>query len=952
MSSHAPSPPSTAAPPPLRGRRRARSGSAWERGFDCSALRVLIICRGPIRKEAIDVFRAMGMSQIGMLVSELDSIVFEGARAPELRQLPAEHIHFVADYSGADTAERQQRIEEIVGIARRHHYDAIFAGYGFMAEDERLARALERAGLLFIGPSARVSHSGGLKDEAKRTARAVAVSVTPGIDNTAALTLLAKCPDVTTLRALARKRQLSLDAPLAADAAALAQQLLSVALEQGVELFSLDELCAEAERQALALFQRYPDYRLRVKAVGGGGGKGQRVLHAPARAGEAARAAAAVPEAVREVLAEMKAFGPGDNRNVLLELNIENTRHVEIQVIGNGQWCIALGGRDCSVQAHEQKLLELSVTLESLEREADAAERAGRAAEARSMRRERRMLEQMEGEAVRFAAAVGLDSVSTFECIVDAKRHFFMEMNTRIQVEHRVTELCYALEFGNPKDPAESFRVDSLVEAMVLLAAYGDALPKPRRVPCAAAAAEVRLNASNDALAPHAGGVIEYWSPPVPGEIRDDQGISLPNPDSGHFVRYRLSGAYDSNIALLLCDGPDRHALLERMAAILGRMELRGNDLATNLDFHRGLIAWLLGHNPNARPGNGFVPPWLAAVGKLCEAAALLDLEQAWQLLCEERLAAAPAAAREAWAGCLAAKRLLLLRVLRKLFERPHLLAGWLGASHRAFDWRGGRASELQNPLQQLAALHDYLDMAPRQGRPATAQIWDHDQRLLDEGLAFYRDLAQRLGGKRAAGLPYPELARRLAATEAPKRISRALWGELRAAHLGHQCGLELLRAPAALGRAVGFHRLRCRADLSIAVPPDWQDAELQARMRRVLAPPPPQGGDTIVAESGGTCYRSEAPGLPPFIEAGQHFEHGDTLCIIEVMKMFNKVRAPFAGTVREVLLEGDSGVVRKGQTLFSVRPDEPVAPTDPGDQQRQRREYTERLVRRSVLPQ
>ena len=88
----------------------------------------------------------------------------------------------------------------------------------------------------------------------------------------------------------------------------------------------------------------------------------------------------------------------------------------------------------------------------------------------------------MEEEASRFGAAVGLDSVSTFECIVDTDSHFFMEMNTRIQVEHRVSELCYALKFSNPEDASQSFVVNSLVEAMVLLAAHGSKLPKPERV--------------------------------------------------------------------------------------------------------------------------------------------------------------------------------------------------------------------------------------------------------------------------------------------------------------------------------------------------------------------------------------------------------------------------------------------------------------------------------------
>ena len=81
-----------------------------------------------------------------------------------------------------------------------------------------------------------------------------------------------------------------------------------------------------------------------------------------------------------------------------------------------------------------------------------------------------------------------------------------MEMNTRIQVEHRVSELCYALKFSNPDNSGESFTVNSLVEAMVLLAAHGPKLPPPERVLRNNDSLEARMNATNDALQPHAGG--------------------------------------------------------------------------------------------------------------------------------------------------------------------------------------------------------------------------------------------------------------------------------------------------------------------------------------------------------------------------------------------------------------------------------------------------------------
>ena len=184
---------------------------------------------------------------------------------------------------------------------------------------------------------------------------------------------------------------------------------------------------------------QYPNNRVRLKAIGGGGGKGQRIV----ALGDAER----TPELVREILAEVKTTGVGDNKNVLVELNIETTRHQEIQVIGNGDWCITLGGRDCSLQMHEQKLLEVSVTRESLILAAEAAERANQTAATEVLRQDLETLDTMEAEAAVFGSAVGLDSVSTFECIVDRDRHFFMEMNTRIQVEHRVSELCYSMRF-------------------------------------------------------------------------------------------------------------------------------------------------------------------------------------------------------------------------------------------------------------------------------------------------------------------------------------------------------------------------------------------------------------------------------------------------------------------------------------------------------------------------
>ena len=428
-------------------RRLGSSDDAWVRQFDCTHIKPLIICRGPIRKEAMDVFTEMGITDYGILLSEKDSIVYPRAIAPELRVIGDPHrVHRVSDYSGVDKADREARIEEIIQIAKDHGYNAIFAGYGFMAEDETMVASMENAGLNFIGPCSRTVRQAGLKDEAKRTALKAGVSVTPGVDNATALTLLKKHPTVEALSALCNEHGLEGVDLTGQELEDLADRVLGASYKAGIDLYTIDELIETLQESVQGMNDQYPNNRVRLKAIGGGGGKGQRIVER----GDAERTG----ELVKEILQEVKASGVGDNKNVLVELNIESTRHQEIQVIGNGEWCTTLGGRDCSLQMHEQKLLEVSVTRESLIQAADEADAAGLTDHGEVLRADIITLDTMEEEASRFGAAVGLDSVSTFECIVDTDSHFFMEMNTRIQVEHRVSELCYALKFSNPENGA------------------------------------------------------------------------------------------------------------------------------------------------------------------------------------------------------------------------------------------------------------------------------------------------------------------------------------------------------------------------------------------------------------------------------------------------------------------------------------------------------------------
>lgn len=491
-----------------RDRRLGASDSEWVRSFACEDLKPLIVCRGPIRKEAMDVYEEMGITHYGILLSEKDSIVYANALAPELRQLTdSNRVHRVPDYTGASKEERVERIGQIIQIAKDNGYDAIFAGYGFMAEDEEFVAAIENAGLSFMGPNSRTQADAGKKDEAKRTALQVGVSVTPGINNVTARTLVKKHQTREALLALVPAQGLDVDAKVLKDTKLsleeLADAILYASYAKGIDLYSIEELSAQVQVEVANMFTEYPGSRIRLKAIGGGGGKGQRILGAsllntkkPTEA-QVREAAAEAPGLVREVLNEVKANGVGDNKNVLIELNIEQTRHNEIQLLGNGEWCISMGGRDCSLQMHEQKLLEISVTQEGLALAIDKAKAAGRKAEVKALESDLKVLKRMEEDAAKFGAAVGLDSASTFECIVDRDRYYFMEVNTRIQVEHRVSELCYSLKFTNPKDKNDFFIVESLVEAMALLVKHKKRLPKPERIARFAAGAEARLNATD-----------------------------------------------------------------------------------------------------------------------------------------------------------------------------------------------------------------------------------------------------------------------------------------------------------------------------------------------------------------------------------------------------------------------------------------------------------------------
>ena len=169
-------------------------------------------------------------------------------------------------------------------------------------------------------------------------------------------------------------------------------------------------------------------------------------------------------------------------------------------------------------------------------------------------------------------------------------------------------------------------------------------------------------------------------------------------------------------------------------------------------------------------------------------------------------------------------------------------------------------------------------------------------------------------------------------AGSAPNGIDAEQWAQVQSAHAGFQAGTELLSILPHVAQQTGFFGLTVNDDLSITIPDSLTETVLQDAMAKVLVPPLVASSDEILAASGGMFYPREAPGMDAFVVEGTHFNEGEPLYIVEVMKMFNKVYAPFSGTINKVLLENDGEIIKKGQPLFKITPDEVVVVESPED--------------------
>jgi acetyl-CoA carboxylase biotin carboxylase subunit len=427
--------------------------------------RVLIANRGEIALRIQRACQKLGIATV-TIASEVDSQALFARKAEKLVII-----------GPAPAKESYLAIEKIVAAAKEHDCDAVHPGYGFLSENAEFAKAVTKAGLCFVGPTAESIESLGSKTEARRLVRARGVPTTEGC------------------------------------AGGLKDE----------------EIVKEALRIGFPVI---------IKAVAGGGGRGMRI--------------AQNEKEIREALplARAEALKNFSNEAVYIEQYIHEPRHVEVQVFGDTHGKVLhFGTRDCSTQRRHQKLVE--------EAPAPFLPPALRSA--------------IEQSAVEAAKSVGYVNAGTAEFLVKDDRFYFLEMNTRIQVEHPVTEVVTGVD---------------LVELQLRIA-QGEPLPMTQeQVSCTGHAIEFRIYAEDPSLnfAPSKG-KIEKLNRPQFDFVREDHGI-----EEGDTV----SLYYDAMLSKLIVHGANRAEAISRSLKALKLFKIEG--LATTLPFHR----WLLLNSPFA----------------------------------------------------------------------------------------------------------------------------------------------------------------------------------------------------------------------------------------------------------------------------------------------------------------------------------------------------------------
>jgi len=177
------------------------------------------------------------------------------------------------------------------------------------------------------------------------------------------------------------------------------------------------------------------------------------------------------------------------------------------------------------------------------------------------------------------------------------------------------------------------------------------------------------------------------------------------------------------------------------------------------------------------------------------------------------------------------------------------------------------------------------------------------------------------------------------------------LWEGISAAHKGHQMSMELLQLPSILAKKAGYYDFRGNNTLEVKIPKEFQDPESNAELIAKLAPPPSAKSNEILAWTGGTFYSRETPEAGEYVREGQHVEEGDVLGLLEVMKMFNQIRAEFPGTIRKICIDAGTGkIVARSQVLFQIDPDIPPVSETEEELFKRQQEQTISLMQ-SIIP-
>jgi len=361
----------------------------------------------------------------------------------------------------------------IIAAAEVTDAEAIHPGYGFLAENPDFAERVEKSGFVFIGPRPETIRVMGDKVKAKQAMVAAGVPVVPGSEG------------------------------------------------------GLPDDPAEVQRMA-----REIGYPVIVKAAGGGGGRGMRVVYTEA----------ALLNAVAMTRTEAQAAF--DNSEVYMEKFLENPRHIEVQVLADGgRNALWLGERDCSMQRRHQKVIE----------------------EAPAPGIPRRQIERIGERCADACRGMQYRGAGTFEFLYENGEFYFIEMNTRIQVEHTVTEMVTGLD---------------LVQQQIRIAAGEKFTLRQRDIQFRGHAIECRINAEDPFKFIPSPGRITNWH--VPG----GPGVRM---DSHVFSGYMVPPNYDSMIGKLITYGDTREQAIARMSIALSEMVVEG--VNTNIDLHRELMA-------------------------------------------------------------------------------------------------------------------------------------------------------------------------------------------------------------------------------------------------------------------------------------------------------------------------------------------------------------------------